>query len=105
MSTDGAGPTPRHPTPRASAAFHLAGLDLTRLPAACERGAMKLRSRALALWVLGGRRRASATADPVEIERRKAYAAMGPGERLARALAFSSFAFRLRGSARLSRHP
>ncbi|MBI4587883.1 MAG: hypothetical protein HY725_03515 [Candidatus Rokubacteria bacterium] len=62
-------------------------------------------SRAPALWVLGGRRRPSTTVDPVEIERRKAYAAMDPGERLARALALSSFVFRLRGSARLCRRP
>lgn len=66
---------------------------------------MKLRSRTPAPWILGFRRRPSATADPVEAERRKAYEAMDPGERLARALALSSFALRLRESARLSRRP
>jgi len=42
---------------------------------------------------------------PVEAERRRAYAAMPPGERLARALALSSFALELRESARRSRRP
>jgi len=41
--------------------------------------------------------------DPVDAERRKVYAAMDPAERLARALALSSFALSLRESARLSR--
>jgi len=66
---------------------------------------MKPRPRTPALWILGFRRRASRTADPVETERRKAYEVMDPGERLARALALSSFALRLRESARLSRRP
>ena len=39
----------------------------------------------------------------MEDERRKAYAAMDPGERLARALALCSFTLELRKSARLSR--
>jgi len=39
----------------------------------------------------------------VEAERRRAYAAMDPAERLARALALSSFALDLRESARLPR--
>jgi hypothetical protein len=56
---------------------------------------MKPRPRTPALWILGARRRPSATADPIEAERRKAYAAMDPGERLARALALSSFALKL----------
>lgn len=64
---------------------------------------MKPRSRTPALWILAHRRRPSSTADPVEAERRKAYAAMDPAERLARALALSSFAMGLRESARLSR--
>ncbi len=66
---------------------------------------MKPRSRTPALWVLAFRRRPSATADPVEAERRKAYEAMTPGERLARALALSSFVLRLRESAHLSQRP
>lgn len=66
---------------------------------------MKLRPRTPALWVLGSRRRPSTTTDPVEAERRKACEAMDPGERLARALALSSFALKLRGSAFLSRRP
>ncbi len=66
---------------------------------------MRRRPRSPALWVLGSRRRPSATVDAVEAERRKAYAAMDPGERLARALALSSFALRLRESARPSRRP
>lgn len=80
-------------------------LDLTRFPPVCERGVMKPRSRMPALWVLGSRRRASAVVDLVEAERRKVYAAMGPGERLARALALSSFVLRLRESVRLSHRP
>ena len=64
---------------------------------------MKRRPRTPALWVLGSRRRPSKTTDPVEAERRQAYEAMAPGERLARALACSSFAARLRESAWLSR--
>jgi hypothetical protein len=63
---------------------------------------MKSRPRTPALWVLTSRGRPSATTDPVEAERRTAYEAMEPGERLARALALSSFALRLRESARLS---
>ena len=66
---------------------------------------MKPRSRRPVLWVLAARRRPSATADPVAAERRRAYAAMDPGERLARALALSSFALRLRDSARFSNRP
>jgi len=66
---------------------------------------MKPRPRTPALWVLGSRRRRSTTADPVEVERRNTYEAMGPGERLARALACSSFALRLRESGHLSRRP
>ena len=66
---------------------------------------MKSRPRTPALWILAHRRRPSSTAGPVEDERRKAYAAMDPGERLARALALSSFAFRLRESVRHSRRP
>lgn len=88
-----------------SGALRLPGLDLTRFAAACERRVVTRPSRTPALWVLGSRRRRSATAGPLELERRQAYAAMDPGERLARALAFSSFASRLRGSARLSRRP
>lgn len=64
---------------------------------------MRPRSRIPALWVLGARRRPSSTMDPVASERRKAYRAMEPAERLARALALSSFAFALRESARLPR--
>lgn len=64
---------------------------------------MKARPRTPALWVLRSHRRPSATLDPVKAERRKAYQAMDPGERLARALALSSFAFKLRRSARLFR--
>jgi len=41
------------------------------------------------------------TTGPVEAARRQAYAAMEPAERLARALALSSFVFRLRRSTRL----
>ncbi|MBI3031465.1 MAG: hypothetical protein HYY64_18345 [Candidatus Rokubacteria bacterium] len=59
--------------------------------------------RTPALWILGHRRRPSATADPVEAERRKAYSAMEAGERLARALALSSFVAALRESVRLQR--
>ena len=66
---------------------------------------MKPRSRTPALWILGHRRRPSATMDPVEAERQKAYQAMEPRERLARALALSSFTLRLRESARLPRRP
>lgn len=66
---------------------------------------MRRRPRGPALWVLGYRRRPSATVDAVEAERRRAYAAMDPGERLARALALSSFVLRLRESARRSRRP
>jgi len=64
---------------------------------------MKPRPRTPALWVLRHRRRPSTTADPVAAERRRTYAAMDPGERLARALALSSFALGLRESARRSR--
>lgn len=64
---------------------------------------MKPRPRTPALWVLGFRRRPSATVDAVKAERRRAYQAVDPGERLARALALSSFAFKLRGATRLSK--
>ncbi|MFZ1058452.1 MAG: hypothetical protein WAP47_04585 [Candidatus Rokuibacteriota bacterium] len=64
---------------------------------------MKPRPRTPALWILEHRRRPSSTTDPVEAERRRAYAAMDPAERLARALALSSFALDLRESARLPR--
>lgn len=88
-----------------SARFLLTARHLTRFPAVCEGEAMKPRSRTPALWVLASRRRPSTTADPVEAERRRVYKAMNPGERLARALALSSFALKLRQSARLSRRP
>ncbi len=66
---------------------------------------MRPRPRRPALWVLASPRRRSATMDPVEAERRRAYAAMEPGERLARALALSSFALELRDAVRRSRRP
>lgn len=66
---------------------------------------MKPRPRTPALWIFGSRRRPSATLDPVQVERRRAYQAMYPGERLSRALALSSFAWRLRESAKLQRRP
>ena len=66
---------------------------------------MKPRSGTPALWVLGSRRRSPTTTAPVEAERRRAYQAMDPGERLIRALALSSFALRLRESAQLQRRP
>ncbi len=76
---------------------------MTRSNGVCEREVMKPRPRARGLWILAHRRRRSSTAGPVEDERRKAYAAMDPGERLARALALCSFTLELRKSARLSR--
>src|SRR3972149_2612670 len=51
---------------------------------------MKPRPRTPALWILGHRRRPSATMDTVEAERRATYASMDPGERLARALPLPS---------------
>lgn len=78
---------------------------MIRFPPVWEHEAVKPRPRTPALWVLGSRRRPSATVDAVEAERRRAYAAMAPGERLVRALALSSFALRLCESARRSRRP
>jgi hypothetical protein len=66
---------------------------------------MRRRPGTPALWILRHRRRPSATTGPLEEERRKAYAAMDPAERLARALALSSFALQLRHSPRASRRP
>ena len=63
---------------------------------------MKPHPQTPALWILAHRRRPSSTMDPVDAERRKVYAAMDPAERLARALALSSFTLRLRESARRS---
>jgi len=57
--------------------------DLTRFPRVCEREAMYPRPRTPALWILAHRRRPSSTMDPVDAERRKAYAAMSPAERRA----------------------
>ena len=66
---------------------------------------MKPRPRRPAVWGLTARRRPSSTMEPVPVERRRAYAAVQPGERLARALALSSFALELRESVRRSRRP
>ena len=66
---------------------------------------MKPRGQTPALWVLRFRRRPSATLDPIEAERNLNYAAMDPGERLARTLALSSFSQRLRDGIKLSRRP
>lgn len=58
-----------------------------------------------ALWVLDVCRRPSNTVDVIEAERRALYRRMDPGERLARALALSSFVLRMRESAPLSASP
>lgn len=80
-------------------------LALTCFAEACKGENMKPRGHTPALWVLRYRRRPSATVDPIQAERHRTYAAMDPGERLARALALSSFSQRLRNGARLSRRP
>lgn len=67
-----------------------------------QRNDMESRPASPALWVLESRRTPSAVVDPLAAERFQGYAAMSPGDRLARALALSSFALRLRERVRRS---